>query len=75
MSADHGDGSRVRGVELRAVDLISGYGANPVIHGVSLNVSPSEVVSIVGPNGSGKSTLLKAIVGSCEGLLRAGARR
>ena len=56
----------VGGIELRTVDLTAGYDRSPVVHGVSISVSPGEVVSIVGPNGSGKSTLLKAIVGLVE---------
>jgi branched-chain amino acid transport system ATP-binding protein len=57
---------RVSGIELRTVELSAGYERSPVVHGVSIAVSPGEVVSIVGPNGSGKSTLLKAIVGLVE---------
>ena len=57
---------QVGGIELRTVDLTAGYERSPVVHGVSIAVSPGEVVSIVGPNGSGKSTLLKAIVGLVE---------
>jgi ABC-type branched-subunit amino acid transport system ATPase component len=57
---------RVSGIELRTVELTAGYERSPVVHGVSIAVSPGEVVSIVGPNGSGKSTLLKAIVGLVE---------
>ncbi len=56
----------VGGIELRTVELTAGYERSPVVHGVSITVSPGEVVSIVGPNGSGKSTLLKAIVGLVE---------
>ncbi len=51
---------------LRTVELVAGYDGNPVIHGISIEVQPAEVVSIVGPNGSGKSTLLKAAVGIVE---------
>jgi ABC-type branched-subunit amino acid transport system ATPase component len=58
----------VTGVALHTVELTAGYGGSPVIHGISLAVTPGEVVSVVGPNGSGKSTLLKAIVGVVETL-------
>ena len=44
--------------------MAAGYGAVPVISGVSLQVRRGEIVTVVGPNGAGKSTLLKAIVGS-----------
>ena len=54
------------GVALRVVELSAGYDSRPVIHGISISVSPGEVVSVVGPNGSGKSTLLKSIVGLVE---------
>jgi ABC-type branched-subunit amino acid transport system ATPase component len=56
-------GRRQAGAALRTVDLTAGYGGRPVVHGVSINVEPGQVVSIVGPNGSGKSTMLKGIVG------------
>jgi ABC-type branched-subunit amino acid transport system ATPase component len=57
---------RVEGISLRTVDLVAGYDKSPVVHGVSIEVLPGEIVSIVGPNGSGKSTLLKAAVGIVE---------
>jgi branched-chain amino acid transport system ATP-binding protein len=41
----------------------SGYGAAPVVRGVSAQVGGGEIATIVGPNGSGKSTLLKTVTG------------
>jgi len=51
------------GPALSAVDIRAGYGAGDIVHGVSVEVAPSSVTSVVGPNGSGKSTLLKALSG------------
>lgn len=53
-------------VALRTVDLAAGYSGRAVVSGVSIDVGPGQVVSIVGPNGSGKSTLLKSIVGAIK---------
>ena len=49
---------------LEALGVEAGYGAVPIVTGVSLHVRRGEIVTVVGPNGAGKSTLLKAIVGS-----------
>jgi amidase len=43
--------------------LKGGYGAVPVLHGVSLTVKEGEVVGLLGHNGMGKSTLLRTIMG------------
>jgi iron complex transport system ATP-binding protein len=40
-----------------------GYGPRTVLRGISLTVSPGEVVAVVGPNGVGKSTLVRAASG------------
>jgi ABC-type branched-subunit amino acid transport system ATPase component len=57
---------RVEGISLKTDELTAGYDGSPVVHGISIEVHPGEVVSIVGPNGSGKSTLLKSLVGLVE---------
>jgi ABC-type branched-subunit amino acid transport system ATPase component len=44
-------------------ELSAGYGRLEILHKVSLEVAPGEIVGIIGPNGAGKSTLLKAIFG------------
>lgn len=48
---------------LEVRDLEAGYDKRMVLHGVSLDVAPAEIVALVGPNGAGKSTLLKTVFG------------
>jgi branched-chain amino acid transport system ATP-binding protein len=43
--------------------VVAGYGAVPILHGVSLDIETTDIGVIVGPNGAGKSTTLKAIFG------------
>lgn len=46
---------------IRVTDIHKSFGSLEVLRGVSLEVSPLEVVSIVGASGAGKTTLLQII--------------
>jgi branched-chain amino acid transport system ATP-binding protein len=48
---------------LEASDVTAGYGAQPVVHDMSLTVDAGEVVALLGPNGAGKTTTLLALSG------------
>lgn len=48
-------------LKLETID--AGYGATTILHDVSLEVKPGEVVTIVGANGAGKTTTLRTIAG------------
>lgn len=48
---------------LKIRNLEAGYGKLRVLKGISLHVSPGEIVIMIGANGAGKTTLLKTISG------------
>lgn len=47
--------------QLTAKDISLGYGECDIITGLSVDIAPGKVTSIVGPNGCGKSTLLRSL--------------
>jgi branched-chain amino acid transport system ATP-binding protein len=48
---------------VQVADVHTYYGKSHILHGVSLEVGPGEVVGLLGRNGVGKSTTLKTIMG------------
>jgi branched-chain amino acid transport system ATP-binding protein len=51
------------GALLAVRDVHAGYGATPILFGVSLEVRAGEAVALLGRNGMGKTTLMKAAMG------------
>ncbi|TCP10040.1 ABC transporter ATP-binding protein [Caldimonas thermodepolymerans] len=52
---------------LQIENLHAFYGKSHVLHGVTMEVKPGEIVSMLGRNGSGRSTTVKAIMGLVDG--------
>ncbi|MGH9804220.1 MAG: LPS export ABC transporter ATP-binding protein [Candidatus Acidiferrales bacterium] len=50
-------------VLLTADDLVKSFRGRTVVDGVTLQVSPGEVVGLLGPNGAGKTTTFHMLVG------------
>lgn len=48
---------------LNVNDLHAFYGKSHVLHGVTFQIQPGEIVALLGRNGSGRSTTAKAIMG------------
>jgi branched-chain amino acid transport system ATP-binding protein len=48
---------------LSVTGLHTGYDGVPVVHGISLEVYPGEVVCVIGANGAGKTTTMRTICG------------
>jgi branched-chain amino acid transport system ATP-binding protein len=48
---------------LEARNLSAGYGGQPVVRGVDLEVHAGEVVCLLGPNGAGKTTTMLTLCG------------
>lgn len=54
---------------LNVKNLHAFYGKSHVLHGVSFDIQPGQIVALLGRNGSGRSTTAKAIMGmvACQG--------
>ncbi len=48
---------------LEIKDLRAGYGKAEVLHGLNLQATKGQVITVIGPNGAGKSTLLNGLMG------------
>jgi branched-chain amino acid transport system ATP-binding protein len=54
----------VSGAPFLTVDnLVAGYGAMEILHGLNLRVGAGQSLCLIGPNGAGKSTVLHSIYG------------
>ncbi len=54
----------VGGAPLLAIDdLVAGYGAMEILHGLNLRLGAGQSLCLIGPNGAGKSTVLHSIYG------------
>jgi lipopolysaccharide export system ATP-binding protein len=51
------------GAGLVAENLVKTYRSRPVVDGVTVRISPGEVVGLLGPNGAGKTTSFYLILG------------
>ncbi|AWN47245.1 ABC transporter ATP-binding protein [Methylobacterium terrae] len=57
-------GAAAGAAPLLAIEGLEGwYGESHVLHGITFDVKPGEVVTLLGRNGAGKTTTLRAIIG------------
>lgn len=51
---------------LEAVHLTKNYGSFQALKGISFDMKPGEIISVLGPSGCGKSTLLQLVAGLAQ---------
>jgi iron complex transport system ATP-binding protein len=63
---------------IRLLQVSFGYNCQPVLDGISLDISTGERIAVLGPNGAGKTTVLKLLSGTLvptEGSILLGGRQ
>jgi ABC-2 type transport system ATP-binding protein len=59
MTADHAPSA----LPLAVDDVFKAFGSRPALAGVTLTMSPGEILGLLGPNGAGKTTLVRGVAG------------
>jgi cell division transport system ATP-binding protein len=63
-STDHHAGDELGRGEIQLTEVTVGYGSDPILANVSLQVERGDFVCVEGPSGAGKTTLLRLLYGS-----------
>ena len=50
-------------MSLQVSNLVTGYGKDPILHGISFRLEAGSLLAVLGHNGAGKSSLVRALVG------------
>ena len=61
MTGGNGSEATRAGVEVRLEDLRRTYGTTTALDGLTLTLSPGELVALLGPSGCGKTTALRLL--------------
>ncbi|MBN9217459.1 MAG: ATP-binding cassette domain-containing protein [Mesorhizobium sp.] len=72
------DAAKVRGAgsNVHFDKVVVAYGSHVVLHPLTLDIAPGEILAMIGPSGSGKTTALRAVAGfvrPASGRIRIGA--